>query len=87
MFSSKQRILQKNITLVEKDEITSNDKEIAEKLNIFFTEAVKNLEINPYIDCGQNNGIVVNKDDSNDIDSIDKIILEYNKHPSILKIK
>ena len=87
LFSNKQHILQKNITLVEKDEITSNDKEVAEKLNIFFTEAVKNLEINPYIECGQNNEIVVNKDDSNDIDSIDKIILEYNKHPSILKIK
>ena len=85
LFSNKQHILQKNITLVEKDEITSNDKEVAEKLNTFFIEAVINLEIGPFIDCSQNTEIDVNKDDSND--SIDKIILKYTKHPSILKIK
>ena len=87
LFSDKQNILQKNITLIEKDEIISKDNEVAEKLNTFFIEAVKNLEIEPFNDYSQNTDIDVNKDDSNDIESIDKIILKYKKHPSILKIK
>ena len=45
LFSNKQNNLQKNITLVEKEKITSKNTEVAEKLNIFFIEAVANLDI------------------------------------------
>ena len=49
LFSDKQRTLPRNITLVEGNEITSNKKEVAEKFNKFFVNAVANLDIKPYI--------------------------------------
>ena len=72
LFSNKQNILQKNITLIEKDEIISKDNEVAEKLNTFFIEAVKNLEIEPFNDYSQDTEIIISK---------------YKTHPSILEIK
>ena len=78
LFSNKQNVLQKNITIVEKDKITSKDSEVAEKLNNFFIEAVKNLEIEPF---------VPDSDTGINTESIDDIIKMYENHPSILKIK
>ena len=45
LFSNKQNVSQKNIMIVENDKITSNNEEVAEKLNNFFVNAVENLEI------------------------------------------
>ena len=75
LFSDKQRALPRNITLVEGNEIASNKKEVAEKFNNFFVNAVANLDIEPYI--------------SADIpcDNIEDIIAMYKCHPSIKKIK
>ena len=44
-FSNKQIGLQRNITIVEKGNVISNKKEVAEKLNNFFVESVENLDI------------------------------------------
>ena len=73
LFPDKQRALPRNITLVEGNEITSNKKEVAEKFNNFFVNAVANLDIEPYI--------------SADIpcNNIKDIIAMYKCHPSIKK--
>ena len=47
LFSNKHNVLQKNIIIVENDRITSKSSEVAEKLNIFFVEAVESIEIEP----------------------------------------
>ena len=78
LFSNKQNVLQKNITIVENGKITSKDSQVAEKLNKFFIEAVANLEIEPFaqdVDIGINT------------QGIDDIISMYENHSSILKIK
>ena len=77
LFSDKQKIRQK-IILIEDDNIISNEKEVAEKMNNFFLNAVANLDIeNPFIDEGINNSY----------EGITGILKNYEKHPSILKIK
>ena len=78
LFSNKQNNLQKNITLVEKEKITSKNNEVAEKLNKFFIESVDNLDIETFATSNKNDFID---------DNIDNIIRKYENHPSILKIK
>ena len=69
----------KEIILVEDNNITSDAKEVAEKMNNFFLQAVENLAIVPYkYETKQGN-----KSD----DNIIKIINKFANHPSILKIK
>ena len=75
-FSEKQKQLSKPI-LVEKNEIVSNDKDIAEIFNTFF--------------LGINLGVETNEYDSNETNteisySIGDIIKHYENHPSVLKI-
>ena len=69
----------KQIVLNHGDNIISNEKEVAETLNTFFRESVRNL------------GIVENEVLPNiipdDNDCIDKIISRFESHPSILKIR
>ena len=65
--------------LVEKGEIVSNDEKIAEILNNFFDNAVK--ELNLSIDQKYINN---NTDLS---DPISSLILKYENHPSIIAIK
>ena len=77
LFSNKQNVSKKNITIVEKDKITSKNSEVAEKLNNFFNKVVINLNIEPFVNA---------TDDDNNTD-IDDIIKRYSVHPSILKIK
>ena len=48
LFSDKNN-LKRNITLVENGTVISDKKEVAEKLNIYFVEAVENLEIEEFI--------------------------------------
>ena len=58
--------------------MTSNKKEVAEKLNDFFTEAVAKLEIEPYLPVSTNTPTCNN---------IHEIIEKYEYHLSIIKIK
>ena len=84
LFSDKQCVKNRNIIIVENNTVISNKKDIAEKMNNYFVEAVENLEIEHFIP---------NDDDANDAnileneDVIDTIIRKYKSHPSILKIK
>ena len=70
-----------DITLVENKKIISDDKQIADIFNNFFSNAVKSLNIDYFEhfswDCvfSQNEDPVI------------KAIEKYNKHPSIIKIK
>jgi len=78
LFSNKQNISQKHITIVENENITTIDSEVAEKLNNFFIEAVTKLDIEPY---------TPNLESDTNTDYIENIIKKYENHPSILKIK
>ena len=79
LFSDKQQLLlERNIVIIEDENVYSDNTVVAEKLNIFFVEAVQCLEIQPYISeadintCGGN---------------IEEIIKQFERHPSILQIK
>ena len=70
-----------NITLVENNNVISSEIEIAEKLNAFFSNIVKELELNikvkEYLLC-----------DVSDInDPAERAIQKYKNHPSIQMIK
>ena len=45
IFSNKQKSLQKDITIVDKDNIMSKNNKVTEKLNNLFIDAVTNLDI------------------------------------------
>ena len=77
LFSDKQKILDRNIVIAENDTIYSDNKEVAEKLNNFFIEAVENLEIEPF---ELNNELICS-------DQIENIVKQYELHPSIPKIE
>ena len=69
----------RNITIIEDNEILSDDLDVAEKLNEYFKNAVNllELEVNPYImdpTVGCN-------------DSIEEAITKFKNHPSIIRIK
>ena len=78
LFFDKQKSLERDIILIEDETVTSNKKEVAEKLNNFFTETVAKLEIEPYLPVSTNMLIYNN---------IHDIIEKYKYHPSITKIK
>ena len=67
------------ISLVEGDKITSEDKSNAEILNLFFSNAVKNLKIPEFND--------INPLAENIPNPVFKAILKYKNHPSIIAIK
>ena len=78
MLSNKTKSDEK-ITLIENDEIVKTDKETAKVLNNFFSNIIKNLDIQQY-----------NVDDpicENIKDPILKAIIRYRNHPSINSIK
>ena len=77
LFSDKHNICRK-ITLIDDDEIISNDINVAEIMNEFFSNAVANLDIKGYQPDFSPN--IVN-------DDIINIINKFSGHPSILKIK
>ena len=69
------------ITLVDGNNIITEDKELAETFSKFFKEAVSNLEMQ------ENNDIIDFVDPSEFVHPVDLIIAKYKNHPSILKIK
>ena len=78
LFSEKQKVLQRDIILIDNDKIISDKQEVAEKLNNFFIESVENLDIEHFTDDNNNMSSIIN---------IQDIIKRYESHPSILKIK
>ena len=76
-FSDKSK-LSKNIRLIEGETIISNDVDVAETLNCFFSNAVKNLNIK-----GFETGNVEKDNGSN----ISKSVNKFSNHSSIIKIK
>ena len=78
LFSEK-HILNKKISLVENNDIVSNDADVVGIMNLYFSFAVQDLEIDGYAEhlCS----FSVNSD------PISKIIEKFKDHSSILKIK
>ena len=76
LFSDKKSSTQNNITIIDDGIVYTEQKEVAEKLNNFFVDAVDDLEIEPYV-----------TDTSILSDNIPDIIERYSNHPSNLKIK
>ena len=70
--------MQRNITRIENDLVTTDKSEVAEKLNNFFIESAENLEIEPFS---------ATMDDSGCSEDIEGIIYKYKSHPNIMKIK
>ena len=77
-FFSDKNCMNKKITLIEGDKILSNDIEVAETMNDFFSNAVKSLDIQEY------NGEFL---PDSDMTMTENAILKFKNHPSILKIK
>ena len=78
-FLSDKKVSKEHILLVENDEIISEDSKIAESLNSFFSNIVKNLEIPGY--RPHNDSLFENVSDP-----ILKVILKYRNNASILTI-
>ena len=76
LFSDKHNI-SKKITLIEGDKIISNDAEVAETMNVFFSNAVSMLNIKGYPTDSSNSGP----------DKVLNAVNKFKDHPSILKIK
>ena len=78
LFSDKQNHNRK-ITLIEGNDIISNNVEVAEVMNDFFSTAVSKLNIMGY----QTESLYID----NDMDKVCNAISKFKDHPSILKIK
>ena len=68
-----------NITLVENNNIYGDDKRVSEIFNEFFSNDVKNLNIM------QNRDLL--NENIYELEPINRVIIRYMRHPSILKIK
>ena len=79
LFSEK-NMLKQSIRLKENGKMISDKKEVAEILNNYFMDSVENLEVQRYLPT---NSILVDEN----LDDIDKIVKQFQNHPSILKIK
>ena len=69
----------RKITLVENEEVITDDKEVAEAFNTFFDKAVTSLDIkiNPFL-----------MNDPGDLENpVDIALKKFESHPSILAIK
>ena len=70
-----------SITLINENQIVSDENKVAETLNKFFLNAVDKLEI-------KNNDILLENNFCNsNQDSIDNIVTKFKSHPSIIEIK
>ena len=77
-FLSYKIITREKTTLIEENEIVSNDEDTAQVLNTFFSNIVGCLNIPEYVTSDPISG--------NISDPIFKLIVKYRKHPSILTI-
>ena len=78
-FLSDKTMVGDKITLVENDEIITDDLKIAETFNNFFSEIVPNLNITTNSDILMDTSLID--------DPVLKAIKRYEKHPSIKMIK
>ena len=78
LFSEK-HINGKKITLLEGDKIISEDREVAEILNTFFSNIIDNLEL-------KKDDKILYDTEHNMSDHISTIIEKFKSHPSVLKI-
>ena len=78
LFSEKHNYHTK-INLIEEDDIISNDADVADIMNTFFSSIVENLEIEGY----SVNGLSSNTNSN----SVSNIITKFKDHPSIIEIK
>ena len=83
LFSTKSDGPRRNIIILENGIVTSDKQEVAEKLNTYFIESVRNLDIESFVP--ENNPAGINNQNSDRMDNIDNIILKYKGHPSIIK--
>ena len=67
------------ITLLEGEEIISNDQQIAEIFNVYFANIVENLDVEGFVTCDYSY--------IPELDYISNIVEKFKYHPSILKIK
>ena len=77
LFSDKMKAIESDIILVENEIITSDNKEVAEKFNNFFNEAVENLDIELFQTEFTGDRLTCNLQGKLD---------RYDDHPSIKKI-
>ena len=68
--------------MIEDETVISENSAVAEKLNNYFIDGIENLEIEHYNEIMDNEYIGSNNG-RNEIETI----INYNNHPSILKIK
>ena len=68
----------KNIKLIDGDNIISTVKQVAETMNIFFSNAIKSLKIK---------GFKPDDTVNESLNDINKIVSKFKNHPSIIKIK
>ena len=73
--------LGQKITLIEDDEMITDDLKIAKTFNDFFSNAVSELQLN------ENKAIINQTDNLANQDPIQQITYKYKDHPSILEIK
>jgi len=73
-FFSSKTVNSEKITLIENDEVISDDQEIANKFSNFYASVVENLGID-------NQNMKLNDED------IENVIGKFKNHPSILKIR
>ena len=78
-FLSGKKASREQTTLTENDKIISEDIDVAQSLNSFFSSIVTNLKIPEYTDNNSNSENITGQ--------IIKIILKYRNHPSILTME
>ena len=69
LFSDKQKSLQKELILIDNEEIITDEKEVAEKLNNFFIETVENLYTDYFLERDKYEG--------NPNDTIEDMVKKY----------
>ena len=77
-FLSDKGLSKQNIVIVDRDKIISEDNDVAESLQTFFSTAVDSLGI------PENNHL---RNEVNENDPIEKILKAYSSHPSIVMIR
>ena len=75
LFSEKHNI-SKKVTLIEGDSIITDDNKVAETFNYYFSNMVSNSDISEH-----------DMDSPMGLDAVNKSIMKFREHPSILKIK
>ena len=77
-FFSDKSIINKKVVLIEDNDIISDDKEVANTMNTYFSNVLPVLDIEGYKCCYNYN---------TDMDEIQNHVNKFKAHPSILKIK